>query len=60
MKIENAHPCPFCGSTNLRLSDWLLANDNGEIEVEIVECLNCDAAAPVEWWNKRAAQGKAA
>ncbi|NNF66922.1 MAG: hypothetical protein HKM98_05390 [Gammaproteobacteria bacterium] len=46
-------PCPFCGSENLRKTDWLLADDNGERELDVIECLGCDAAAPCAVWNDR-------
>lgn len=58
--MESIKPCPFCGSTNQRKDSWLLCNDRGEHEVDIIECLNCDAAAPCEWWNHRVTEGQVA
>mgnify|MGYP003626791432 CR=1 FL=1 len=46
-------PCAFCGSENIRTLDILIASDDGEEEVEAVECLECDAQARLERWNNR-------
>ena len=46
-------PCPFCGSSRLREDDVTLCTDDGEVDVTVVECLDCDAQARVEWWNER-------
>lgn len=43
-------PCPFCGSTNIR-EEIMYWDDDGENPG--VECLNCDAVARPEYWNKR-------
>ena len=52
--FSGLRPCPFCGGERLRKTDWLLATDEGERDVDVVECLDCDAGAPVEIWNTRA------
>ncbi len=54
--FSGLEPCPFCGSARLRKTDWLLADDDGEREVDVIECLDCDAAAPAEIWNSRTRQ----
>jgi formate dehydrogenase maturation protein FdhE len=43
-------PCPFCGSTDVR-KDIMYWDD--EKENPGIECLECDAVARPEWWNKR-------
>lgn len=45
-------PCPFCGSTDLRI-DTLYFDDDGEHDG--VECMaeGCDALNRLEHWNRR-------
>ena len=50
---EDWKPCPFCGSADLRKIDVTLSGDDGEIDIWMIECLNCDATARVEYWNER-------
>ena len=51
--MTDLKPCPFCLSENLRTVDMLLATDDGEEEIDVIECLDCDAQARIEFWNKR-------
>ena len=44
-------PCPFCGSTDLRASEALYFDDDGEQPG--IECLTCDAVARLAWWDQR-------
>lgn len=46
-------PCPFCGSTDLRV-DIMYCDDDGEHDG--VECMRCDASARREYWNQRATE----
>lgn len=48
--LDNAMPCPFCGSLGLRITDWW--DDDGEYDA--IECCRCKAAAPADAWNRRA------
>lgn len=49
-------PCPFCGKTDLRITDWW--SDDGEYNA--VECSWCLGTAPATGWNRRAPADKAA
>lgn len=44
-------PCPFCGSSNVRVSENAFWDDDGEHDG--VECLDCDALNRLEYWNMR-------
>jgi hypothetical protein len=45
-------PCPFCGGTNIRTSDTMYFDDDGEHPG--AECIDCDALARADRWNQRA------
>ena len=53
-------PCPFCGSTNLRIEQLILDRVVGD-GAYWVRCLGCDIEAPsrisetkaIEYWNTR-------
>ena len=51
-QLQQALPCPFCGSTDLTSNLWALE----ESEVGAIECNNCYAGAPFTTWNTRADQ----
>lgn len=42
-------PCPFCHSTQLRVTEWW--GDDGEFDA--VECCECNGSAPADRWNHR-------
>jgi len=42
-------PCPFCGSAELRITDWW--DDDGEYDA--VECCQCKGCAPADVWDRR-------
>lgn len=48
-------PCPFCGSRDLRTTDW--CGDDGEFVA--ISCADCLAEAPAEIWNRRGRQTEA-
>ena len=50
---DELKPCPFCGCDHLREVDALIADDNGDHEELMIECMNCDAQAKAEFWNQR-------
>ena len=43
--------CKFCGSANIRETEFTFAGDDGEEDVDMIECLDCDASARKELWN---------
>ncbi len=45
----NYKSCPHCGCTDFCV-EW--RKDKGD-EYDAVECNNCHATAPAEWWNVR-------
>lgn len=53
MRVEIKEPCPFCGSTDIRVVG------------SKVECWNCGATGPdafnkeeaIDWWNESLAGG---
>lgn len=51
--LEGMKACPFCGSTNLGITDWI--DDDGEYDA--IECQDCLGAAPAKQWNKRSGAG---
>lgn len=51
MNTEKYRPCPFCQSTRLRSDTVVICHDDGEEDVGVVECLECDAQARAELWN---------
>lgn len=51
-QLNNAQPCPFCGSTKLTTSLW--SEDNGEYIA--ISCKQCNAEAPGKTWNDRAGE----
>lgn len=48
--LDTAKPCPFCGSTTLKLGEW--CDDDCEI-VDAIECTKCLAGAPFTAWQRR-------
>lgn len=50
-EIINLEPCPFCGSKNLRESEAMFFDDDGEHAG--IECLKCDAINRTKYWNLR-------
>ncbi len=48
--LDTALLCPFCGATDLRITDWW--DDDGEYDA--IECCRCLGCAPADKWNKRA------
>ena len=50
MYQETLLQCPFCGSKQLRV-DTMYFDDSGERDG--VECMTCEAIAPVDIWNQR-------
>ena len=50
---DQLKPCPFCGCDQLREVNALICNDDGEYEQLMIECMDCDAQASVEYWNQR-------
>lgn len=51
--MAHLKPCPFCGSSRIREDVHLFHGDAGEFDVDVIECLNCDAVAPKSAWNSR-------
>lgn len=47
--LEAAKPCPFCGSKDLRVTDWW--DETGMYDA--VECNTCFGCAPANNWNRR-------
>ena len=47
--LDAAKHCPFCGSTDLTVNDWILAEE----EVYAIECKRCLAGAPAAVWSHR-------
>jgi len=47
--LDQAQPCPFCGSHDLTTSSW--ACDDGEYTA--IACKGCLAEAPATTWNDR-------
>lgn len=53
---ENIKPCPFCGSTEIHIVEWV---SNGH-EIALVECMVCEAKTrgfkkdPIESHEKKA------
>lgn len=52
-KQEEWELCPFCGSHNLREDNVMLCTDEGEEDILVIECLDCDAQARADRWNDR-------
>jgi len=52
--IASCKPCPFCGGTDLGITDWW--DDDGEYDA--VACAHCKAEAPATTWNLRADEEK--
>lgn len=50
IEITETPPCPFCGSSNLGVTEWV--DEDGEYPA--IECCCCKAAAPADVWSKRA------
>ncbi len=41
--------CPFCGSSELRVTEWW--DESGEYDA--ISCSGCKAEAPADQWNNR-------
>lgn len=50
-KTKDLLPCPFCGSTNLRIGKAVISDDSGEHDC--VECMKCEATNRIDHWNVR-------
>ncbi len=48
-RIDDYLPCPYCGSLNLRQTEWWDYDD----DYEVIECRDCKATAPGYVWNNR-------
>lgn len=55
-RTEDLLPCPFCGSRDLELTNWVLDFDaeDGLDEHAAVECHGCLTQALLTVWNNRA------
>lgn len=51
--MDKFKPCPYCGSSTIRKEVHLHTGDTGEYDVDVIECLDCDAVAPERIWNCR-------
>lgn len=54
--LVNAKPCPYCGSTDLRIVPW--SDDTGDYDA--IECNACLGCAPANKWNNRSTHAHAA
>ena len=49
--LELARCCPFCGSHDLKIEDWVCPD--GLFENHAIQCNRCGGFAPGETWNHR-------
>ena len=52
--MEELRSCPFCGSSNIIIMDWIDGNPSGmTIQVAKIECCDCGIESPEQYGEKR-------